>query len=498
VRPNVPNLITRSMVLVACWAVCAVAPGRPAHATPRAPAAGPTPPATAGRPSPPAEELPRGRVVETVATLKDPSQTYALYLPSNYTPARRWPTLYCFDPVARGRLPVKLFGEAAERFGWVVAGSNNSRNGPLKASLDAAWAMIDDVQARLSVDGKRTYAAGFSGGARQAVLLDFLCRHCLAGVIASGAGYPPNFKPEAPVTFALFGTAGADDFNFPEVKALDATLARLGAAHRFESFDGGHAWPTPELAAAAVEWMELQAMRSGLRPKDEAFAAGAWERRLAEARRLEAESKPYAAYRAYESLVADFRGLHDVTEADGRLAALGASKEVKAALKDEAEQLGRQQQLVAQLFELAAKRRGEFEEKVRATADFRGMVEGLRVKAKAEADSGERRVARRTLNQVSAHFYEAAAGLRQQRARPAEVVAALEVASEVASQSPQLFYELAVAHALNSDKKKSLAALRKAFELGFKDAAALEKEPALDSLRGEAEYKRLVEGMQTR
>jgi len=494
-RPNLSNFITRAVALVACCVVCGVAPGSPVQAAPQAPAAAPAPPTTAGRTSTPAEELPRGRVVERVATLKDPSQTYALYLPSDYTPGRRRPVLYCFDPIARGAVPVKLFAEAAERFGWVVAGSNNSRNGPLKPSLDAAGAMIEDVQTRLSVDGARTYTTGFSGGARQAILLDFLCKHCLAGVIAASAGYPINFKPEAPVTFALFGTAGTDDFNFPEVKTLDAEFSRLGAAHRFENFEGGHAWPPPELAAAAVEWMELQALKSGLRQKDEAFTAGVWGRRLEEARRLEGESKSYAAYRAYESLAADFRGLRDTAEADGRLAALGASKEVKAALRDEAEQSSRQRQLVGELLDLAEKRRGDYEGREQAAADFRAKVEGLRVKSKAEADTGERRVARRTLNQVSAHFYETAAGLRQQHARPAEVVAALEIASEVASRSPQLFYELAVAHAANSDKKRSLAALRKAFELGFKDTAALEKEPALEPLRGDAEYKRLVEGL---
>jgi dienelactone hydrolase len=474
------------LALVACCVVCCVATGSPAQASPQAPAAAPTPPPTAGRPSTPAEELPRGRVVESVATLKDPSQTYALYLPSNYTNARRWPTLYCFDPLARGAIPVKLFSEAAERFGWVVVGSNNSRNGPVADSVKAARAMFEDTEARLSVEARRIYATGFSGGARQSILIDQLCRHCLAGVIAVGAGYPPERKPAAPVTFALFGAAGVDDFNFPEMKTLDAT-------HRFESFDGGHAWPTPELAAVAVEWMELQAVKSELRQKDEAFVAGVWERRLAEARRLEEGSKLYAAYMAYETLAADFRGLRDTAEADAKFAALGASKEVKAALKDEAEQLSRQQRLVAELFDLVEKRRGEFEVRVQAAADFRRQLEGLRAKAKAETDSGERRVARRTLNQLMARFYETAANLRWQRARPSEVVAALEVASEVAPRSPQIFYELAVAHAANSDKKKSLAALRKAFELGFKDADNMKREPAFDALRGEAGYKQLVE-----
>ncbi|HEX8188221.1 MAG TPA: hypothetical protein VF586_07720, partial [Pyrinomonadaceae bacterium] len=439
-----------------------------------------------------------GVVVESVATLRDAGQTYALYLPTSYTPSKRWPVLYCFDPLGRGAVPVKLYGEAAERFGWVVVGSNNSRNGPVAASLEAARAMFEDTAARISVDARRVYATGFSGGARQSILIDRLCRHCLAGVIAAGAGYPTTFRPSAPVTFALFGAAGTDDFNFPEMKALDAEMSRLGATHRFESFDGGHAWPPPGLAAAAVEWMELQAVRAGLRPKDEAFAARVWGRRLAEARGLEEASNSYAAYRAFESLAADFRGLRDVSEAEGRCAALGASKEVKAALRDEAEQTGRQSRLAAQLFELAERRRGEFESRAQAAADFRGIVEGLRAKAKAEADTGERRVARRTLGQVTAHFYEAAANLRRQHARPPEVVAALEVASEVAPHSPQIFYELAVAHAANSDKRRSLAALRKASELGFKDADALEKEPALEPLRGEAEYRRLVEEMRVK
>ena len=487
---NPLNFVKRCAALFACCAALS----QPARGLPRALAAAPNPPPQAGRPSPPAEELPRGRVVERVVTLKDPAQTYALYLPSNYTGARRWPVLYCFDPLARGAVPVKLFSEAAERFGWVVVGSNNSRNGPLKPSLDATRLMFEDAQARLSIDGARVYATGFSGGARHAVLIDFLCKHCLAGVIAAGAGYPPNFKPEAPLTFAFFGVAGADDFNFAEMKLLEAELSRLKATQRFESFEGGHAWPTPELAAAAVEWMELQAVREGLRQKDEAFTNAVWERRLAEARRLEESSKLYAARRAYESLAADFRGLRDTAEAGARAAALGASKEVRAALRDEAEQLGRQQRLVAELFELAEKRRGEFEVRTQAAADFRRIVEGLRVKAQADVDSGERRVARRTLSQITARYYETAANLRRERARPSEVVAALEVASEVSPRSPQLFYELAVAYAANSDKKKSLAALRKAFDLGFKDTATLEREPALEPLRGEAEYKRLVEG----
>src|SRR5215213_5363508 len=96
---NLSNSFARGLVLVAC---CCVTQALAAQGTPQAPASSQTPPPAAGPTSPPAEELPRGRVVERVATAKDLAQTYALYLPSNYSPARRWPVLYCFDPGARG------------------------------------------------------------------------------------------------------------------------------------------------------------------------------------------------------------------------------------------------------------------------------------------------------------------------------------------------------------------------------------------------------------
>lgn len=52
-----------------------------------------------------AQEFVTGKVLEKVATRKDDKQTYALYLPTSYTPAKRFPIIYAFDPGARGALP---------------------------------------------------------------------------------------------------------------------------------------------------------------------------------------------------------------------------------------------------------------------------------------------------------------------------------------------------------------------------------------------------------
>jgi hypothetical protein len=57
---------------------------------------------------PPSEPLVAGQVIEKVLCARSPGESYALYLPSNYTPRKLWPILYAFDPGARSRIPVTL------------------------------------------------------------------------------------------------------------------------------------------------------------------------------------------------------------------------------------------------------------------------------------------------------------------------------------------------------------------------------------------------------
>ena len=55
------------------------------------------------------------------------------------------------------------------------------------------------------------------------------------------------------------------------MRLLDRALT---SPHRLAIFDGGHVWLSSELAIEAVEWMELQAMKSG------AQAARRWPRSI--------------------------------------------------------------------------------------------------------------------------------------------------------------------------------------------------------------------------
>jgi tetratricopeptide (TPR) repeat protein len=71
----------------------------------------------------------------------------------------------------------------------------------------------------------------------------------------------------------------------------------------------------------------------------------------------------------------------------------------------------------------------------------------------------------------------------------------LSIAVLIVPDNPRAHYNLACAYALNKDKGRAIEALKKSVEKGFNDRAALESDKELDSLREDADYKRILEDL---
>jgi len=283
----------------------------------------------------------RGTLVEHVACPSDPSQTYTLYLPDKYETTRKWPLLLVFDPGGRAARAAEVFREAAERFGWIVAASENSRNGPWEPTLRAINAMWPALLGGYAVDEGRVYAAGHSGGATVAWLLAHQTGQ-ITGVIVSGQPNPQSEQSKAK-PFAWFGMAGHMDFNLMEIKKIDEQLARTSSPHRMEFFDGGHQWPPADVIARALGWMEIVAMKDGRRPRDLDFARTLLAEDMARARALEERALFTEAWRSYGAIAATYTGLVDASDAERRVRSLESDDRFKSARKIE-ERVDRREQ----------------------------------------------------------------------------------------------------------------------------------------------------------
>jgi predicted esterase len=287
--------------------------------------------------SPAIDTLGVGRVIDTVHAASDPTQTYALYLPSRYDASRRWPLLVLMDPRGRAMVPLKLFQAAAERYGYIMMSSYQTRSdGPIAPNDKAVNAILSDAQTKYSIDPRRYYFVGFSGTGRLAWYYAYSVPANAAGVIEVGAGVPEpglllteRVAYDSTAPFAVFLSVGSTDFNYEEVQSLDGKLKLYGVRDHLRVFEGGHSWPPESVCSDALTWMQLQAMRDGRLATN-----GRWVDSLFDeaSRRADAMASTdrYAAFLLYQQLEHDFAGIHDPGGVKLQLEHLSGSETVKS------------------------------------------------------------------------------------------------------------------------------------------------------------------------
>jgi len=320
----------------------------------------------------------------------------------------------------------------------------------------------------------------------------------LAGVISSGGRPVRAAESETEVPFAHFGAAGEEDFNYEPTRELDEIAARLDSPHRFESFPGPHAWLPADLALEAVEWMEIQAMRSGARAADADLVAELFHKDLDKARALESAGDLLKAQRRFDAIARTFAGIHATEEASARAAALAKSPQVQKALADETEARDYEKDRLGQM--------------ARGLSHLRAPVEagssGALSVGKLELELGLPAVLK-TANESTAKGFAARRALASlysqlsfylprdffQAQEYARAAVALELATHIRQPPAFVLYNLASAWARTGRSKKAMAALTDAVEAGYSDVEHMEQDADLESLRKLGEYQDLVARM---
>jgi predicted esterase len=261
----------------------------------------------------------RAGLIESITCKNAPDQSYALYVPTSYDPAKPAPIVYLLDARGRALVPLSVFEEAAEQLGFIVASSYNSASDEtIDPNVTAMRAMWTDTHANLKIDDRRVYAAGFSGTVRAAIYLALGAPGSLAAVIGAGAGFPFDKPPTNTTPFVFFGTIGTRDFNYGEMWDLEKRLTATRVAHRIVQFEGTHEWMPPALAREALQWLVT---RSG----DAKF----WFEDLI---RAEKATDVIERQQRYASMARDYAGIHDTSLVSARAKIIGESKEYRDAV----------------------------------------------------------------------------------------------------------------------------------------------------------------------
>lgn len=434
-----------------------------------------------------------GIILRKVICATHSEQSYALYLPSHYTRAKRWPIVYAFDPAAHGNMPVELMKDAAERYGYIVVGSNNSHNGAWKPQAEAAQAIFQDTHARLSIDNNRVYFAGFSGGARLAASLAQKC-NCAAGVLLNGAGFSLSSQPSSKPTFSVFAAVGTFDFNYGEVVELDAKLGALRYSHSLRRFEGPHQWAPSSVMDEALAWFRLISMKDGREERDMAFVKAQAAEAEKRAKTLELAGDPYGCWQEYRQAADTFDGLAEAPTFRQLAVALEKEKAVHDGAKREQQDFEEQSRLSADISSGLAALRQDASNRADTRSEVERKIFDLRSRAENERNAQKLRVVKRALAGIFVETMETG----QERLEAKDFTRArlyFELAVGADPDSVWALSELATARALDGDRKGTLEALRRT-KAKSKDPEAftawLTDEPAFSKLRDTPEFRALL------
>ena len=404
-----------------------------------------------------------GKIYNNVVCKNDASQSYALYIPHKHK-TDVLPVIYFFDPHADGSLPLKKYKALADDFGFILIGSNDSKNGNDWPTTENIWSyLFSDTKSRLNINTNRIYTCGFSGGAKVA---SYIALHHteIKAVIVGGAGLPDDASADN-FTFSFTGIAGKGDMNMTDLVALNNALDQTSTRHHLILFDGKHEWSPIKIMNIAFTGLQLDAMFDKLIAKNDSLI-----NKYVDScnKRFNADVKANNLLRAEEECSLSISMLNGLSEAANEFKQKDASINNSTAYKQQFQQ---QQKL----FSIEQSKKAEYQQQFQQL-DMQYWAKTISYhQAKSKAKTAEGEMYQRLLAYLSLAFYSVSNQLiNNNQNQPAQYFDALY--KVVDSTNSEAWYFSAVLNVRGNSVEAAKSDLLKAVSLGFNDSTRMKQQ----------------------
>ncbi|WP_131701530.1 hypothetical protein [Flavobacterium sp. ABG] len=255
--------------------------------------------------------LPTGVIIDSMKIASAPTESYAIYFPKKYDAKTPLALVFIFEPDARGKIGIEPFILAAEEYHYILVCSNTLRNGSIQDNIAVANRLFEDVLQTYAIDTSQLYIAGFSGGARLASYFG-ISTGAFQGVIACGASFnnmdkfiPPSNK------FSYVGMVGDRDMNYQEMIGNKQWLDNAKMVNTLFISHEEHVWPKQSEMLRAFDWLEIQAYRKNIRPKNDTIIKRIYDADVRIADSLKTNKEMVPSVNAYEKGITFFNTNED-------------------------------------------------------------------------------------------------------------------------------------------------------------------------------------------
>lgn len=279
----------------------------------------------------------KGMVVDSLKVSDSLSETYSLYLPTQFEGKKTWPVIFLFDGEGRGKATAQLFRTAAEEQGYLLISSNDiSIENGLTENLEVAKRLITRAADVFPLDLKMVSAAGSMEGGKVASVIPVIYKDIL-GAIAVGNHWVNLDFLENDKDFTFIGIAGDEQYTSAGMKYTAQVLKKLRFPSQVYSFEGDKDWPENGTVSSAVGSLTLEAMRKGFRPVDQNLINELFNNDLAHANKMMSNVQLVEAMEFLELMEDKYKGLHELTEVNDKQKEIERSRNYTVQNKEYAE-----------------------------------------------------------------------------------------------------------------------------------------------------------------
>lgn len=429
----------------------------------------------------------KGKITEKVNCKKDVTTSYAVYLPSSYDSTKKYPIIIAFDSHALGLKPVTLFKDEAEKYSYIVVGSNNSKNGTPWATTNNIYnSILADVTERFSIDKNRIYTAGFSGGSRVASTIA-IQNGGISGVIGCSAGFP-NLNQPISNKFDYIGIVGNADFNFNEMNELDKNLENAKFNHYLLVFNGKHEWPPQEVIPDIFYWLEFCAIRNKISTANNSLIKEFSDKYEKEIENYKTKNNLFGEYKIYIKLIRFLDGVGKIDSYKTKFTELEKTPAVQNELKSIGADNIKEQTL-----------QGNYMKAMSGNDSKWWTTEVGRINNLISQNKNEREclIYKRILSflSIGAYSYSNNALKSGQLEQAQHFITVYSLVDPENSEAPYFQAEL---FATKNENEKAIQSLENAIKLGFTDIARMQSDSSFSKLSTTQEFTNLVEKMKTK
>lgn len=256
--------------------------------------------------------LKKGTIMDSLPINDAGTEKFSLYLPTNFETTGNWPILFVFDMQGNGKTALRIFQEAAETQGYIIAASN-SLNDSLSVSENILIAnrLFNSVYNMLPIRKGRTYAGGVNGGGRFAALVPLFIKG-VAGIVSIGGTIGNSELLSNKNPFYFIGIVHQENFLYPEMLVTETVLNGLKFPNTLMVAEDEVAIVEQGYIEKAMLFFTLSAMGKGSIEKDGDFIDQTYHKQLNEINLAKGKLKLIEANDMLEETMAIYRPLKDV------------------------------------------------------------------------------------------------------------------------------------------------------------------------------------------